>query len=269
VALGIVMIFKATDLINFGQGDWVLAGAYIALTLVVWHVPLWAVFILAPLLGAALGALIDVGVFRRLSRSSAWVFVLASIAVGGLLREVAHLRYESNIFRFPSLFPSGRLEVGGAFITAQNLWVIAFTAVIVVALWAFFQRTLTGKAMQGLAQNRTGASIVGVNVRMLLSLAFAMSMLVSTFAGMLVAPQVGVSPDMGSLVIKGFVAAALGGLASLSGAVIGGVAVALAETVTTVYLTSTYKDIVVFSLLLAVMYLRPAGLLGRAVTQRV
>jgi branched-chain amino acid transport system permease protein len=269
VALGLVLIFKATDLINFGQGEWVLAGAYIALALVLAQVPLPVVFLVAPLLGAALGALIDVAVFRRMAGSSAWVFVLASIAVGGLLRELAHLRYEANIFGFPTLFPGAPLELAGTFLTPHNLWVVLCTALIVLALWAFFEKTRAGKALQGVAENRTGAAIVGINVRSMLSLAFALSALVSTFAGMLVAPQVGVSPDLGLLVVKGFVAAALGGLASLPGAVVGGFLVALSENLTTVYITSTYRDVVVFGLLLLVMWVRPSGLLGREVAKRV
>lgn len=134
VALGIVLIFKATDLINFGQGDWVLAGGYVALILLQANVPLWAIFVLAPLLGAGLGVLIDLAVFRRLAGSSAWMFVLGSLAVGGLLREVAHFRFESNIFPFPSTFPTGTFELSGAFITAQSLWVIFSTGVLLLGV---------------------------------------------------------------------------------------------------------------------------------------
>jgi branched-chain amino acid transport system permease protein len=270
VALGLVLIFKAADRINFGQGEWVLAGAYIALTLLIWELPLWAIFIVAPLVGAVLGVLLDVGIFRRLAASTGWIFVVASIAVGGLLREIAHVKYEANIFRFPSLFSRDTFQiVEGAFLTQHNIWVVACTAFIVMLLWLFFEYTRVGKAMQGVAQNRTGASIVGINVRTMLSLAFALSMVVSTFAGLLVAPQVGVSPQMGDLVVKGFVAAAFGGLGSFGGAVIGGVVVALTENLTNIYITTTYRDVIVFSLLLLVMWLRPTGLFGREEARRV
>lgn len=269
VALGLVLIFKATDLINFGQGEWVLAGAYVSLTMLLWGMPFWAVFLIAPLVGAALGALIDIGIFRRISDSGGWVFVLMSIAVGGLLVELAHVRYEANIFAFPTFFPRDRIEIAGAFTTPHNLWVVGCTGLIVLGLWFFFERTRIGQATKGVAENRVGAAIVGINVRTMLTVVFALSFAVSTFAGMLVAPQIGVSPEMGLVIIKGFVAAALGGLTRLSGAVMAGFLVAIAETLTNIYITSTYKDVVVFSLLLLVLWTRPSGLFSREVVKRV
>lgn len=268
VALGLVLIFKATDLINFGQGEWVLGGAYIALTLVLWNVPLWAVFIIAPLVGGLVGALLDYAVFRRVAKSTGWIFLLMSIAVGGLIREIAHLQYEANIFSFPTLFPRDRIEILGAFTTPHNIWVVACTGLIVAALWFFFERTRLGKATQGVAENRVGATVVGINVRTILTVVFALSFLVSTFAGMLVAPQIGVSPEMGLVIVKGFVAAALGGLNRLYGGVIAGFIVGLAETLTNIYITNTYRDVIVFSLLLIAMWVKPTGLFSREVKKR-
>jgi branched-chain amino acid transport system permease protein len=269
VALGLVLIFKATDLVNFGQGEWVLAGAYVSLTFVLWGLPLWVVFIIAPLVGAGLGAIIDTTVFRRVAKSGGWIFVVSSIAVGGLLGELAHYRYESNIYRFPTFFSRDSFSLFGAFTSMHNIFVVAFTAFIIVCVYLFFEHTRIGRATKGVAENRTGASVVGINVRAVLTLVFALSFVISTFAGMLVGPQIGVSPDMWFVIIKGFVAAALGGLTRLYGAVAAGFLVAVAEALTNIYLTSTYRDVIVFSVLLVALWYRPSGLFEREVVKRV
>lgn len=269
VALGLVLIFKATDLVNFGQGEWVLAGAYISLTFVLWGLPLWLVFIAAPLIGAGLGALIDTSVFRRVSKSGGWIFVVTSIAVGGLLGEIAHYRYESNIFGFPTLFSRESFTLFGASTTRHNIFVVGFSAFLIFCLYLFFEKTRIGRATKGVAENRTGASVVGVNVRAVLTLVFALSFVISTFAGLLVAPTIGVSPDMWLVIVKGFVAAALGGLTRLYGAVAAGFLVAVAEALTNIYLTSTFRDAVVFSILLIALWLRPSGLFEREAVKRV
>lgn len=269
VALGLVLIFKATDLVNFGQGEWVLAGAYISLTFVLWGLPLWLVFIVAPIVGAALGAAIDTGVFRRVAGSGAWIFVVTSIAVGGLLGEIAHYRYESNIYGFPTIFPRDSFNLFGALTSLHNIFVVGFTILLILALYVFFERTSIGRATKGVAENRTGASVVGINVRAVLTLVFALSFVISTFAGLLVSPQIGVSPDMWFVIIKGFVAAALGGLTRLYGAVAAGFLVAVAEALTNIYITSTYRDVIVFSILLVALWYRPSGLFERAVVKRV
>lgn len=269
VAVGLVLVFKASDLINFGQGEWVLAGAYIGLTFLVAGLPLWLVLVLSPLAGALMGYLLDLVIFRRLAKASPWIFVVASLGVGGLLRQIVLVIYEANVFPFPAVLSTKAVEAGGVYFTAQNLWVVGATLVIITGLYLFFEYTRVGKAMQAVAQNRTGSQIVGINLRAILALTWAMSAAISTIAGVLVAPQVGISPEMGVLVIKGFVAAAVGGFESLAGAVVGGILVALAEGLTNTYITTMFKDVIVFGLLLAVMWVRPTGLFGRAAVKRV
>lgn len=269
VAVGLVLVFKASDLINFGQGSFVMAGAYIGLTLLLAGLPMWAVLLLSPVAGGVLGYLLDLLVFRRLYRGSAWIFVVATLGVGGFLHQAANAIFQSNLFPFPPLLSTEPVQVHGIFFTAQNLWVPVATLGVVGGLYAFFEYTKMGKAMQAVAQNRTGAQIVGINLRWILSLTWAMSTAISTMAGLLVAPQVGISPEMGLLVIKGFVAAALGGFDSLAGALIGGLLVALIEGLTNTYITTAFKDVIVFGLLLVVMWVRPTGLLGSAMFRRV
>ncbi|MBQ1041023.1 MULTISPECIES: branched-chain amino acid ABC transporter permease [unclassified Micromonospora] len=269
VALGLVLVFKSSDLVNFGAGDWVLAGAYIALALLTAGLPLYLVLILAPLGGALMGLIIDRAVFRRIMSASPWTFVVASLAVGGLLRELAVLRYQSNHFPFPPVLSRDPVEVLGVRITPQNLWVLGATVVVVIALLLFFRYTTYGRALEAVAQNRVGAQIVGINLSRALMVTWALAGAVSAVAAVLIAPSTDVSPEIGLLLVKGFVAAALGGLDSLEGAVMGGVAVAAIETFTQVYLNQAAVDVVVYGLLLVVMWVRPAGLLGRRVVRRV
>ncbi len=269
VAVGLVLVFKASDLINFGQGSFVMAGAYIGLIFLLAGLPIWLVLIISPLAGGLLGYVLDLAVFRRLYKASAWMFVVATLGVGGLLHQGIHAIFESNLYPFPPVFSTEPLQVKGIFFTYQNLWVPAATLVVIGALYLFFEYSKVGKAMQAVAQNRTGAQIVGINLRWILSLTWAMSAAISTVAGLLVAPQVGISPEMGILVVKGFVAAAIGGFDSLGGALLGGLLVALIESLTNTYLTSAFKDVIVFGLLLVVMWVRPTGLLGSAQIRRV
>lgn len=269
VAVGLVLVFKASDIINFGQGSFVMAGAYIGLMLMLAGLPLWLVLIVSPLAGGLMGYFIDLTVFRSLYKQSPWIFVVATLGVGGLLHQGANAVFQSNLYPFPPMFSTEPIQVQGIFFTPQNLWVPAATLVVVGCLYLFFEYSKMGKAMQAVAQNRTGAQIVGINLRIILSLTWAMSAAISTIAGLLVAPQVGISPEMGLLVVKGFVAAALGGFDSLGGALLGGLLVALIEGLTNTYLTTAFKDVIVFGILLVVMWVRPTGLLGSAAIKRV
>lgn len=269
VAVGLVLVFKASDLINFGQGSFVMAGAYIGLVFLLAGLPLWAVLLIAPIAGGVLGYLLDLVIFRRLYRGSAWMFVVATLGVSGLLHQAANAVFQSNLYPFPPFFSTEPVEIRGVFFTYQNLSVPAGTLVVVGLLYLFFEHSKLGKAMQAVAQNRTGAQIVGINLRRILSLTWAMSAAISTIAGLLVAPQVGISPEMGLLVVKGFVAAALGGFDSLAGALLGGLLVAFIEGLTNTYVTTAFKDVVVFGLLLVVMWVRPTGLLGSTQIKRV
>lgn len=269
VAVGLVIVFKATDLINFGAGDWVMAGGYIALALLIAGAPVWVVLIVAPLGGVLMGILIDLLVFRRLLRATPWMFVVASLAVGGLLRELAIFRYQSQPYPFPTQFPRDSFEFGGILFVPQNLWVVAAAIVVIGALAAFFKFTRQGKSLEAVAQNRVGAQIVGISLRRSLMITWGLTGGVSTIAAILIAPSVDVSPEMSVLVVSGFVAAAVGGLDSLLGAIVGGVLVAFVQTMTTVYISSAADTIVVMVLLLVVMYVRPSGIFGRNTVQRV
>lgn len=269
VAIGLVLVFKSSDLVNFGAGDWVLAGAYIALALLTAGIPIGWILILAPLGGALMGLIIDRVVWRRMIHASPWTFVVASLAVGGLLRELVVLRWQSNPFPFPSTFSRDPFEVLGVRSTAQNVWVVCATAAVVGLLLAFFRYARYGRALEAVAQNRVGAQIVGVNLKRALMTTWAMAGAVSAVAAILIAPSTDVSPEIGLLLVKGFVAAALGGLDSIGGAVLGGVTVAIVETFTQVYVDQAAVDVVVYGLLLVVMWVRPSGLLGRRAVRRV
>lgn len=269
VAVGIVVVFKATDLINFGAGEWVLAGAYISLSLAMADVPLWAILVLGPLAGAVMGAVIYVLIWRRLLRSSPWLFVVTALAVGGLMREIAVWKFGPQPRPFPAVLGREPFQIAGMLFIPQNLWVLFAAIFVVGALIAFFRFTKHGKALEAVAQNRDGAQIVGIGLNQALLVTWMITGAVSTIAAILIAPSVDVYPEMGAMVVSGFVAAALGGLDSLPGAIVGGILVALVQTLINVYVIRGLSDIVLFSLLLAVMYVRPTGLLGQQTVQRV
>jgi len=158
----------------------------------------------------------------------------------------------------------------GATLLPQSLWVIGVTVVIVAAMWWFFSRTLTGKAMLATAANPLAAQLVGIDTRFILLLSFALAAVLGAVAGIIVAPITLTSYDVGIMLgLKGFVAATLGGLGSFAGAVAGGVLLGIAEAMAAGYLSSEYKDAVPFVLIILVLFFLPRGLFGARVTERV
>jgi branched-chain amino acid transport system permease protein len=196
--------------------------------------------------------------------------IIITIGASILIRGLATIAWDKKIHRLPAFSGEAPLAIGGASLLPQVLWVLAVSALAVAALTWFFRATLAGKAMLAVAHNRLAARLAGISVRRVLTASFGLSAALGALAGVLVAPIAFTSWDAGVMLgLKGFAAAILGGMGSGAGAVIGGLALGLLEALGAGYLSSAYKDVFAFLVILAALVFLPHGLLGRRAATRV
>jgi branched-chain amino acid transport system permease protein len=270
VALGLVLAFKGTGVLNFAHGELVSTGAYIGLFLTAFlHLPYWLVLLLTLVIMAAVGALFERVLIRPLMRAPSFTIVVATIAISLMIKNVLRLSWQEMIATLPSPLDNIVFQIGDVRINPQYVWIICCTVSITILLSLFFRRNLTGKAMQAVAQNQEAARLMGVRVSFIFSLTFAISAVLAALAGILFGPVVGIQPELGSIVLKGFVAAILGGFNSLIGVFIGGLTLGVIETFGGAFIGGTFKDVTAFVILMAVLLLRPSGIFGRAEARRV
>lgn len=270
VALGLVLAFKGTGLLNFAQGEFVALGAYFALFLSLYTELSYPLVFLCTLLAtAATGALVERALLRPLINAPAFTVVIVTLAIGLMIRNALRIGWQETVSNLQSPVDGLYWMVGGARINLQYLWIIGAALLLMILLALFFRLTRTGKAMRAVAQNQTAARLMGVPVGGIFSLTFAISAAMGAIAGILVAPLTGVESQMGDVLIKAFVAAIIGGFYSLPGAVVGGLIIGLAETFGGAFFGGTFKNLFAFALLILVLLVRPNGLFGRAEVRRV
>jgi branched-chain amino acid transport system permease protein len=194
---------------------------------------------------------------------------MSTIAVGQIIRSGVRIIFGQETSSFPGIWDSSPIMFFGLRTTWLNLGIMAITVVTLVVFVLMFSFTRIGWAMKSVAQNRRGAAIVGVNVPGVNSMVWAMAGGLAAIAGVLLAPLIIITPDMGVIGNKGFIAAILGGFTSLPGAVIGGFLLALTENLIGVYVSAAFKDVIVFGFLVLMLLVKPTGLLGRETVQRV
>jgi len=270
VALGLVLAFKGTGILNFGQGELVTFGAYVALFFsAVMKLPYWQVFVLTLVVAALFGAALERGLIRPLMRAPAFTVVVATLAIGLMIKNALRLSWQESVATIPSPFPDSSIRLGSISINPNYLWITGCSLVIMALLALFFRSSLLGKAMRGVAQNQEAARLMGIRVNWIFSGTFAISTLIAALAGILLAPLIGIQAEMGGVILKGFVAAILGGFQSLLGCVVGGLLLGVLETFGGAYVGGTFKDVVAFVLLIVILLVRPHGLFGQAEARRV
>ncbi|MEA3292664.1 MAG: branched-chain amino acid ABC transporter permease [Pseudomonadota bacterium] len=270
VALGFSIIYNASHVINFAQGEFLMLGGMSTVYLTGLGLPLP----LAILLGVALTTLAGLALekFAIEPAKNADIVQLIIITIGAsiFLRGVAQLLWGKEFHALPAFSGETPIKIGGAAIQPQSLWVLGVTLVIVVLLQLFFTRTRLGKSILGTAYNRLAAKLVGINTRFVLLISFGLSAMLGAIAGIIIAPITFTSYDIGIMLgLKGFVAAVLGGLGSGTGAIVGGLILGIAEAMTAGYISSEYKDVVPFVLILFILFFLPNGLFGVRDTERV
>jgi branched-chain amino acid transport system permease protein len=270
VALGFTLIYVASDVVNFAQGEFVMLGGMGTVSLTALGLPLPLAAVLAVVATTLVGLALHRLAIEPARGASAVTLIIITIGASIFLRGLAQVVFDRQLHRLPAFFGDRPVAVLGATILPQSFWVIGGGVVIVVLLWAFLERTLTGKAVLATAGNRLAARLVGIDTGRIVGLSFAVSAAIGAVAGILAAPITFTSFDVGTmLALKGFAAAMLGGLGSPAGAVVGGLLVGLLEALAAGYLSSTYKDAVAFLVILAVLFALPTGLFGRAAREHV
>ena len=262
IALGFVLIYKSTDVVNFAQGELVTWGAYLGLvTFVTLALPFPLAFVIAVAASGVLGLLIERLAMRPLLGSPALTSIIATIGVGLILQNAVRLIFGGDIQAFPSVFDTAPRQLGPVRITPQSAYVLALSVLLMVGFAAFFRYTKTGTAMRATAQNRPAAALMGVRVGQMLALTWAVGAALAGAAGVLLAPLIVVAPDMGFVALKAFAAAILGGFNSFAGAIFGGFVLGVIESFAGTYISTAFKDVVSFLVIIAVLVIRPAGLL--------
>jgi branched-chain amino acid transport system permease protein len=270
VALGFSIIFNASHVINFAQGEFVMIGGMTTVSLTGTGLPLPAAMIAAVLLAALAGLALERFAVEPARGAPVVTLIIITIGASILLRGLAALVWDKKLHTLAPFSGSTPIEIAGAALLPQSLWVLGVTIAIVLALSWFFGRTLLGKAMLAASNQRVAAQLVGINVRRVLLVSFGLSAALGAVAGILITPITLTSWDVGIMLgLKGFAAAVLGGLGSGPGAVLGGLALGIAETLSAGYLSSAYKDVIAFVLMLAVLFFRPTGILGSRSAERV
>jgi branched-chain amino acid transport system permease protein len=270
VALGFTLIYNASDVINFAQGEFVMLGGMATFFAHAAGVPLPLAALLAIIVATAIGMLLHQFAIEPARGASAVTLIIITIGASILLRGIAAVVFDKNFHSLPPLAGGEPWIIGGAALLPQSIVVLIGAGAIVAALWAFMTMTLSGKALVATAANRLAARLVGINTSALVGLAFAVSAAVGAIGGILMTPITLTSYDVGTLLaLKGFAAAMLGGMGNPLGAVVGGLIVGLLEAFSAGYLSSSYKDAVAFLVILGVLFVMPHGLLGRAAIERV
>jgi branched-chain amino acid transport system permease protein len=270
VAVGFTLIYNASDVINFAQGEFVMLGGMVTVFAVAAGVPLPLAALLAIVVAVAVGLLLYVLAIAPARGASAVTLIIITIGASILLRGIAAIVFDKSFHSLPPFAGADPWIVGGAAVLPQSVIALIGTGVVVVALWFFVTSTLVGKAIVATAANRLAARLVGIDTSAMVALSFAVSAAIGAVGGILVTPITLTSYDVGTLLaLKGFAAAMLGGMGNPLGAVAGGLIVGLLEAFGAGYISSSYKDAMAFLVILAVLFAMPQGLFGRASVERV
>jgi branched-chain amino acid transport system permease protein len=269
LALALVMIYRATDLVNFAQGEMAMFSTYIAWMLVNAGLPFWGAFALTLVASFIGGIAIERVVIRPVENAPVLAAVVVTLGLLLIFNALAGWLFTYTLQEFPSPFPDRPLF--GALITTRDLGVIGVTLVMLALLYAFFRFTSTGLAMRAAAQNPESARLCGIRVGQMLAIGWGLAAAIGATAGMMVAPVLFLDPNMmGGVLLYAFTAALLGGITSPVGAVVGGLIVGVTENLVGTYLVpSQLKLTVALALIILVLVFRPDGLFGTTIVRRV
>jgi branched-chain amino acid transport system permease protein len=270
VALGLVLTYKATEVLNFAHGDLLAVSAFTAWGLItVVGMPFWWALLATVALAALLAYGIDAVVVRRIAGQPQFAGVMLTIALAFMLRGLISMGFGPESRNYPTPWTGQTTHVGGIAIANLQLVIVGMSLAVTAALLLFFRSTRLGMAMQAASQNQLAAYLTGVRVKRVNSMVWALSGATAALAGVLLAPITLVDISLWFVVLKALAALVLGGFGSIAGAIVGGLLIGLIEQYAGVYLPDGFKDIVAYVVLIAVLVIRPHGLLGEAHGKRV
>ena len=271
VAIGYTMVYGIAKMINFAHGEIIMVGAY--LTYVVFSVlGMPVVAIIASIAGCALlGVVTEKVAYKPLRNSSSLSVLITAIGVSYLLQNLFLILFGSAAITFPDFLPSGQLELLGLSISYVSLLSLILTFACTILLLLFINKTKLGKAMRAVSEDKGAAELMGINVNNTISMTFAIGSGLGAVAGIIYGLSYSlINPYLGAMLgLKAFIAAVLGGIGSIQGAMIGGLIIGVAEAFTVSYISSTFSDAVVFGILIFILLVKPAGLFGQNVREKV
>lgn len=270
-ALGLVVIHKATETVNFSHGAFVMLGAFASfLAVVQWQWAYWAAYLVIPLAIGLVAGAIEFVILRRLRQADMFTMVIATVFLGIALAEAFRLTYNTELLAVPDVFGGGPFVVGGVYVTRDALWIIGGALMASVASVALFRYGKLGRGMRAMASNVRGAQLCGYSVDRTYMLAWFLGGALAGLTGVFIAPIAGVSVELSIQVITaGFVAGVIGGFDSPKGAIVGGLMLGIAESLSAAYVSSAMKNCVSFLLLFVVLMWRPEGLFAERTARRV
>jgi branched-chain amino acid transport system permease protein len=271
IGFGFAIIYNATGIINFAQGEFVMLGGMLTLFFLTFmNMPLIPAAILAIAAATAVGITFERLAIRPLRKATPLNLIIITIGASILIRGVAMLLWGKDTHALPSFSGDAPLYLAGATILPQHLWIFAITLVTIIASRLFFNYSIVGKAMRACSYNRRAASLVGIDVRKMVLLSFTISSAMGSMAGIIIAPLTMTSYDVGIMLgLKGFCAAIIGGMSNGIGMIIGGLLLGILESLGAGLVSASYKDAIAFIILLVILFVRPQGIFNTSETERV
>ena len=270
VALGFVLIFKATDVVNFAQGEFIMASGFMSYTLLIWYgLPYWLVLVLTIPLSGVMGVVLERIVVRPILDAPIFSIVIATIGASTVMRSSAGIVYGYDVLPLPTFFSKDPIHLGILSFTRMDVGVIGSSLLIMAVLYVFFQYTKTGTAMRATAQSQIAARLMGVSVHRIFSVTWAISAGISGLAGVLIAPIIYLDPNLGIIGVKAFAGAVLGGFGNIPGAIVGGMLLGVLENLSGYFFNAGIKQISTYILLILVLIVKPSGLFGAAAIRKV
>jgi branched-chain amino acid transport system permease protein len=265
VALGFVLIFKATEVINFAQGELLMLGAFISYSLITMlNFPYWAAMLTTTVVMGLVGAILERTVLRSLVGEPVYAIVIVTIGLAYFIRSAVSMvpGWGTDTHGFKTPFTEKFIRSDNLVISWEYMAIILITTVLIALLFAFFRYTRAGTAMRATSQNQLAAVYMGISVTRVFSLTWTIAAALGGIGGILLSPITFVHMNMGFIGLKAFPAAVLGGMGSLPGAIVGGLIIGVTESLSGVYLPDGWKDIAAWIILIAVLIIRPQGLFG-------
>lgn len=272
VAIGYTMVYGIAKMINFAHGEIIMVGAYIAYVVSsMLGMPPYVSVVVSILGCALLGVVTEKVAYKPLRNSGSLAVLITAIGISYLLQNLFLIIFGSAAITFPTYMPSGAVSIFGLSITYVSLLSLVLTFVCTGLLLLFINNTRLGKAMRAVSEDKGAAELMGINVNTTISLTFAIGSGLGAIAGVMYGMSYSlINPYLGAMLgIKAFIAAVLGGIGSIPGAMVGGLIIGVAESFTIAYISSSFSDAVVFGILIFILLVKPAGLFGKNVREKV
>lgn len=272
IALGYTMVYGIAKMINFAHGDIIMIGAYVLYaTIALLKLPVLLAILITTVFCALLGVLIEKIAYKPLRNAQPLAVLITAIGMSYFLQNIALLIFKATPIPFASIISLQSVKVGGVNISGVTIVTLVVTTISMIALTLFIQKTKAGSAMRAVSEDKGAASLMGINVNKTISMTFAIGSALAAIAGILYICQYqSLKPTLGALPgIKAFVAAVLGGIGSVPGAMLGGIVLGIIESLSKAYISTELADAIVFGVLVIVLLVRPSGLLGKRKNEKV